>query len=261
MSNVKSEAMFAQTRRKFILDMVNRQSFVTVNELCESLNMSPATIRNDLRQMHMEGLLERTHGGAISPAKTIYEPDTSQKEVKNVRQKEAIARRAVSYIHPGDVIALDSGTTTFLLAKMLVDIEKLTVVTYDLQIAAWLESNTNVSLFMAGGMMRRNFRCTGGQTTIDTLSKLHVDKAFIASNGVSVKLGLSTPNIDMGSIKSVLVGFADQALLLCDSSKINHNSFVSFSPLNRIHDLITDSGADPVFVEEVRAMNISVDIA
>ena len=81
--------------------------------------MSPATIRNDLRQMHAEGLLERTHGGAISPAKTIYEPDTSQKEVKNIRQKEAIARRAVSYIHPGDVIALDSGTTTFLLAKML----------------------------------------------------------------------------------------------------------------------------------------------
>jgi DeoR family fructose operon transcriptional repressor len=93
------------------------------------------------------------------------------------------------------------------------------------------------------------------------LSKLHVDRTFIAANGVSTKTGLSTPNMDVGNIKSVLVGFADEVVLLSDSSKIGHNSFVSFAPIHEIDVLITDSLADPAFIEEVRNMNITVDIA
>jgi DeoR family transcriptional regulator, fructose operon transcriptional repressor len=256
-----TEAMFSQTRRKAILELVTQQSFITVNELCERFGMSAATIRNDLRQLEALGRLERMHGGAISPAKTLYEPDTIRKEVHNVRQKEAIARLALAYIHPGDVIALDTGTTTFELAKLLRGIERLTVVTYDLQIAAWLESNTDVAIIMVGGQVRRNFHCTAGQTVIETLSRLHVDRTFSAANGITAERGLSTPNLDMASIKATLIGCAGQVILLCDSGKIGHNAFVSFAPLDRVDVLITDSLASPAAVKGFEGMGVTVKAA
>ena len=109
------------------------------------------------------------------------------------------------HIYEGDTIALDTGTTTFELAKLLVTYENLTVVTNDLQIAAFLERNGKANIIMAGGAVRRNFHCTAGQKAIDTLSDLNVDKTFLAANGVSAKRGISTPNIDTAHVKEKLV--------------------------------------------------------
>ncbi len=257
----KSETMFVKTRRKAILDLVAQRGFITVRELCDQFGVSPATIRQDLRQLDLTGKLERMHGGAISPDKAIYEPNTYQKEIRNRRQKEAIARAALARIRTGDTLALDTGTTTFELAKLMPGIGGLTVVTYDLQIAAWLESNTDATVILAGGQVRRNFHCTAGQSVIETISRLHVDKTFTAANGLSAAHGLSTPNVDMANIKSALVACAEQVILLCDSSKLGHDAFVSFAPLNSIDVLITDPDADPALLEEIRNLGVTVQLA
>ena len=187
--------------------------------MCKIQRIS-ATIRNDLRSLESRSIIKRTHGGAISTSKMVYELSTVQKEIRSINEKRAIAQAAMEFIQEGDAIALDSGTTTFEVARMLTNIKNLTVVTNDLQIASWLEQNTSVNIMLAGGQVRRNFRCTTGQSALEMLSMLHVDKAFIAVNGVSIKTGLTTPTMDMACIKKQMIESADKVILLADSSKI-----------------------------------------
>ena len=250
--------MLAQIRKNSIVELVNAQGFITVNNLCQRFNVSPATIRNDLHELELAQLIERTHGGAVSCRKAIFEPDTQQKSVKQVYEKEVIAQAALKHIQPGEAIALDTGTTTYQLCRLLSGFERLTVVTYDLQIAAWLESNTSVTIIMAGGPVRRNFHCTGGQTAIDTIRKLHVDKLFIAANAVSAKT-LSTPNLEMAGIKSTLVDAADQVILLADSTKLGRRSFVDFAEMRQVHTFITDKQADPELIAQIQAQGVQVE--
>ena len=118
MNKSGEDGMFAEERKHMIVDLVNKNIKTTVNNLCEEFSVSPATIRNDLRELEEAGLLKRTHGGAISNIKANYEPNAYQKEIEHVNEKKAIAKRAAQYVHEGDTIALDTGTTTFELAKL-----------------------------------------------------------------------------------------------------------------------------------------------
>ncbi len=254
----QTEGVLAQVRQEQIVDIVNQNGNISVNELCDQFKVSPATIRNDLRDLEGRGAVNRIHGGAISCKKTAYELNTDQKEIQNVEEKRAIAKAALEYIQEGDAIALDTGTTTFEMAKMLRGFQDLTVVTNDLQIAAWLENNTEVTIIMIGGLVRHHFRCTAGQSALDMMSALHVDKAFVAVNGISVKNGLSTPSIDMASIKRQIIQMADQVILLADKSKIDRTAFAAYAPLSSVDVLITDEHADAGFVETVRGTGIKV---
>lgn len=261
MSKNSEDGMFAEERKHMIVDLVNKNIKTTVSNLCEKFSVSPATIRNDLRELEEAGLLKRTHGGAISNIKANYEPNAYQKEIEHVNEKKAIAKRAAQYVHEGDTIALDTGTTTFELAKQLVTYENLTVVTNDLQIAAFLERNGKANIIMAGGAVRRNFHCTAGQKAIDTLSDLNVDKTFLAANGVSIKCGITTPNIDTAHVKEKLVSLGDEVLLLVDSSKFDTSTFVKFAGLSEIDLIITDTGVDPEYMELLEREDVSVETA
>ena len=261
MSKNSEDGMFAEERKHMIVDLVNKNIKTTVSNLCEKFSVSPATIRNDLRELEEAGLLKRTHGGAISNIKANYEPNAYQKEIEHVNEKKAIAKRAAQYVHEGDTIALDTGTTTFELAKQLVTYENLTVVTNDLQIAAFLERNGKANIIMAGGAVRRNFHCTAGQKAIDTLSDLNADKTFLAANGVSIKRGITTPNIDTAHVKEKLVSLGDEVLLLVDSSKFDTSTFVKFAGLSEIDLIITDTGVDSEYMELLEREDVSVETA
>ena len=255
----QSESLLARIRKDAIVELVNGQGFVTVGELCQRFEVSPATIRSDLRALEAGRLLERTHGGAISCHRAAYEPDTHQKATQRIGEKTRIAQAALKHIQPGDSILLDTGTTTFQLCRLLDGFERLTVVTYDLQIAAWLESNTGVSIVMAGGFVRQNFHCTTGQTAIDTLSRLHVDKLFLAANAVD-ETALSTPTLEMAAIKSVLTESADEVILLVDSSKLGRKSFCRFADLEKVDLLITDTQAPPALIDRIRERGVCVEL-
>ncbi len=253
--------MLAQVRQQVIAELVNKNGNITVSDLCDRFNVSPATIRNDLRDLEGRRIIKRTHGGAISSNKTAAELSTVQKEIRNINEKRAIAKAALEFIQEGDAIALDSGTTTFELARLLGSFKSLTVVTNDLQIASWLEQNTTVSIMLAGGLVRRNFRCTSGQSALNMLLMLHVDKAFVAVNGVSIKNGLTTPGMDMACIKKQMIDSSDKVILLADSSKIERTAFVTYAPVSMVDVLITDGQADNGFVDSLRGAGVNVVVA
>lgn len=255
------ESVFAEERKHMIVDLVNRDVKTTVNKLCQKFGVSSATIRNDLRDLEDAGLLKRTHGGAISNNRANYEPNAYQKEVEHVSEKQAIARYALNYVREGDTIALDTGTTAFEFAKLLVDYENLTVVTNDLQIAAFLERNGKADIIIAGGAVRRNFHCTADKKAIETLKDLNVDKTFLMANGVSLKRGLSTPNFDNANVKKVLAKMANEVFLLVDHTKFGITTFVRFAELDEIDTVITDSGIDPEYLEMLIENDVNVETA
>jgi len=249
----QANTIFAESRKQEIVTDVNDKGEVIVQDLCDKFGVSPATIRNDLNELERLGMLLRTHGGAVSNAKAVgFELTSVDKENHNLAQKRAIARAALRYIKPGAVIAMDTGTTMLELAKALKNvIGKVTVITNDFLIATALEQNDDITVNLIGGTVRKGFHCTMGSAVIDAMSKLHIDLAFIATNGMNVERGLSTPNMDTANVKHKMIEIAQKRVLVADSSKIGTNALAGFAKLSDMDVIITDDGADEAFVKEV----------
>ena len=253
--------LFAEERKRKILDLLREKSKLLVPDLCEAFGVSPATIRNDLRELENAGLLKRTHGGAINISKTSFELNSYQKKVTNLDQKKAIARLAINLIDDGDTIALDTGTTSLELAKLLSSKKNITVVLNDIEIASYLENEADIDVILIGGSLRKGFHCTVGPIAIKSLNGLYVDKAFIGTNGISVKGGITTPNVSQAEVKKKMINIASEIIIICDSSKIGRNSFVQVQPITGIDRIITDEGINKHDMDKFMEAGVLIDIA
>lgn len=240
------EPLFMEERKLVIVERIEREKKVLVTELVYELGVSPTTIRNDLRELEQKGFIRRTHGGAISinMVKAGFEPDNERKGAEKTNQKRSIALKAVEFIEEGDIIILDSGTTMLEMAKEMKDKQNITIIVNDLEIARCLEECSGIHVIIIGGSLRRSFQCTVGPLAVNLLSELNVDKAFLATNGFSIDKGCTTPDISQAEVKKTMAKVSAQVILLCDSSKMETNSFVQFAPLTAIDVIITDSGID-----------------
>jgi len=235
-------ALFAEERRQRILELVERRRKATVAELCREFQVSSATIRNDLRDLHGNGALVRTHGGVMLRSRTGLEPDSIQKQVQNLEAKRRIAEAALGLIEDGDTILLDTGTTTLELARLLHHRRNLTVVTNDLPIALTLEEYESLNVVVMGGVLRRRFHCTMlfGSSWSGVLAGLTVDKGFFGVNCLSFEKGATTPDLRQAETKQLMTRMAVSVILLCDRSKFDHSSFARFAALEEIGTIVTD---------------------
>lgn len=252
------EIMFAEERKKQIIELVVKNEKVTVPYLSKFFNVSSATIRNDLRELENGGLLKRTHGGAMSTSKSSFEVEPKDKEIKNIDEKKAIAEEALKLIENGDTIMLDTGTTTFQLANLLSKRENLTIVTNDILIANKLEEFDSNNVILIGGMLRKKYHCVVGNLGVNMISNLVIDKAFMAANGLSTLRGASTPDINQSEIKKSMISISDKVIFLCDSTKIGKNSFINFAQIDQIDTIITDSKINDKIKEKFETQGVEV---
>lgn len=257
MSLKKEDVVLALERRNIIVDLVNSNNKATVANLSRRFSVSPTTIRNDLRELAKAGCLRRTHGGAICNSKLYIPKDQDWKAISRYKEKKSIARAALKYINEGDTIAVDSGTTTFELVKMLAVFRRLTVITNDLQTAVFLEENSDANIIIAGDTVRHNKTSMTGKRAVQTLRDLNVDKTFLTAESLSLKKGIFTTNSDAARLKSVLIGIADEVILLADSSKIEKTCFFRFADFSQIDLWITDAGAED-YIESFRRSGLDV---
>ncbi|MGB8493290.1 MAG: DeoR/GlpR family DNA-binding transcription regulator, partial [Candidatus Acidiferrum sp.] len=187
--------MLREERSRAILEMLQTDGRVLVRDLAKRLRTSQITIRKDLEFLHHEGNLERTHGGAL-PVRTGSLKDRSlqEKERLHRREKTRIAAAAVRMIRQGQVIILDSGTTTTAIARACRHFRSLTVITNGTNIAAEL-AGTPVDVILTGGMLRKNSFSLVGPLAEESLRKLSADLLFLAVDGFDVRYGLTTPNL------------------------------------------------------------------
>lgn len=257
---MENDRLFAEERKIAIADYIKRNGKATVADLCDRFGVSGATIRNDLRELVQRRLIARTHGGAMVTTKTSYELDAKERGAQNSEAKRLIAKNALELIDDGDILVIDTGTTTLELARLLGQRKNLTVVTNDIQIALFLEDVASVNVVVVGGKVRKQFHCTVGVQGRTMLNGLTVDKAFMAANSFSLEKGATTPDIQQAEMKSSLLEIAARTILLVDGTKIGRNSFVQFAQPERIDCLITDC-LDDRFRKSVEELGIEVRIA
>ena len=246
-SNNDDKVLFAEERKKRLVEYISKHRRVTVPQLCENFSVSSATIRNDLRELDEASLITRTHGGAIKKSQTSFEPIMDNRLSSNIEGKNSAAQLALEHINDNDTIILDTGTTTQALAKLLHKRKNISVVTNDIKVATILESsNSNCEVYFIGGLLRKGFHCTVVNGMFSMLDSLTVDKAFMGANSFSIKKGAGTPDVTQADIKKQMIKIAHKVIVLCDSSKLETNSFITFTEPAQIDLLITDNLSEEI---------------
>jgi DeoR/GlpR family transcriptional regulator of sugar metabolism len=264
--------MLAEERRWRIQELLARQSSVTIADLAESFGTSEMTIRRDLDDLESRGVCHRTHGGAISlrvntyrTATSVGYPHYSLRQQCCAKEKTAIGRRAASLVLPGDIIAIDSGTTASHLAYALRNTEPITVVSNSVGVLAQLYDVTSVSLISPGGTLSIEASVVPGgdmsfvgPVAVATLRGFRPTKAFIGASGLSVVDGAFNVGLFQAEIKRTLMEIAEEAILVTDHSKFGQVAGFIISELRSFRKIITDTQAPARDVEELRAMGVEV---
>src|ERR1700737_4146343 len=175
--------MLAVERRRLIAEIIRSRGGVSVAEMADPLGTTEITLRRDLRAMAKDGLVVRTHGGAIRPAGLGHEPSYSEKTQQAAGEKASIARVALEMVGPGDSIGLGPGTTTLALARLLVQCPELTVVTNSLLVAQALMEAPRVEVILTGGTLRRSIHAPVGPATEEAGRRLGASKASTPRRG------------------------------------------------------------------------------
>jgi DeoR/GlpR family transcriptional regulator of sugar metabolism len=258
--------MLSEQRYEEILNVLDREGSVKATVLCGLLGTSRETIRRDLETMEAKGMLRRIHGGAMKMeiSQEQHPSYTSFKKRKDEQSgsKEEIAAEAVKYIHEGQAIALDSGTTALLLARAVKGkFRALTVVTNSLAVANELAGCEGITLVVTGGIYRSDEEAFVSDIATLIFSKINVDIFFLTTCGISVERGITYQRMDEILVQNKMMEAAEKTVVIADSSKLGVNSLVKMCGIDQVSMIITDSGAPRAQIETFEKAGVSVVIS
>ncbi len=250
--------MYAEERQQEILRRARAEGRVDVVGLAEELAVTSETIRRDLTVLERAGVLRRVHGGAIPIERLGFEPAVAARDAVMTAEKERIAKAAVAELPDGGAIIIDAGTTTGRLVEALPADYEVTVVVNSPALATSLAMRANVTVIMLGGRVRGRTLATVDDMVLQPLAQLHVDVAYMATNGLSVEHGLTTPDPAEASVKRAMIRAARRTVVLADHTKVGNDYLARFGSLADIDLLITDAGLDDSISEELELAGLRV---
>jgi DeoR/GlpR family transcriptional regulator of sugar metabolism len=250
----------AETRRRRIVEALEHEGNVQVEHLADRFGVSQVTIRKDLAELEEQGLLQRTYGGAIYSHRSRFNFSFFEKLKLHSEKKEWIAEAALNYVHEGDTLFLDSGSTTLAFAKALPGrFRSLYIITSSVPAALEL-SKAAYEILLVGGQVRNHSLALIGPVAIRTITQYHADRAFIGTSGINLAHGHSTPNPFDAEVKQAMIRSADESYVLTDSSKFGHTCLTSFASLEEVHMTITDREIPPEFHKAFTKRSIGLQI-
>lgn len=253
--------MLAAQRREKILQLIQEDGHAKVLELSKLFKVTEVTIRQDLERMERQGLIVREHGGACLSDAGLNVKDLTLMNQNHLEEKKAIARKALTFIHDGETIILDSGSTTTEIAKLMGGFTNLTVITNAINIALILGSMSGINLNVTGGEFKSPTLSLTGMKAANYLENIHADKVFLATAGINLKTGLTYPSISDLVVKKTMIEVSDEVYLVADSSKIGTSSFASLGALSLVDHIITDSNITPEDEEVFKKYDVKYTVA
>jgi DeoR family fructose operon transcriptional repressor len=245
--------MYAEERLQYIVGLARANGRVDVAELAADLSVTAETVRRDLTQLERQNVLRRVHGGAIPVERLGFEPALALRDSVMTSEKDRIAKAALAELPEEGAILLDAGTTTGRFADLLPLDRALTVITNAIPVALALASRPNLNVLVLGGRVRGRTLATVDTWANEALAQTFVDVAFIATNGVSVRRGLTTPDHAEAATKRMMIGAAARCVLLADHSKMGVDHLARFGDLDQVDTLITDTGLDERVAAEIES--------
>ncbi len=236
--------MLARQRHAYILDRLRSDGAVRVADLVQELGVSDMTIRRDLELLHDQRLLEKVHGGATSVAPSaLFEPGFRAKAELQQEAKEAIAAAAANLVSPGQAIAISAGTTTYAVARRLVDVPSLTVVTNSVPVADVLYHGSRVeqTVILTGGV-RTPSDALVGPFAVAALRTVNVDLVILGVHGMDSRAGFTTPNLLEADSDRALVEAGRTLVVVADHTKWGVIGVSTIAALSQADVVISDAG-------------------
>lgn len=236
-------------RQKRITELIRERGVVRVNDLSKQFQVSVLTIRRDLDLLEENGVLERSHGGAVLRQTMPEEPMFAQKEQRFREQKHLIAAATAQYIQDGDMVLINSGTTTLEVIRQIIH-KRITIITNNIA-AAQLIDTASCDMIILGGKFRCQSQSTAGSFGLQSLQQVYANKAVIGVDGFSMKYGLTTPIMQEAEITRVMIEkTVGDVFVVADSNKMGVISNFKTVSVDKISHLVTDSGAKE-FLSEI----------
>ena len=232
--------MLVEERRQRVLDLVSKQGFVALADLAQAIQVSESTIRRDLEYWHQQGVVKRTHGGAIYVGDGSPLPALEERTASQLEEKRALARAAAERVRDGDAILLDGGTTTLEVARLLVG-RSLQVVTNSLPIATLFASSRETDLVMLGGYVYPKTGVALGPSTVRMLEDVHVHQAILSVGGITAK-GFFNSNLLLVETERQMMRCADEVVVVADHTKFGRQALAFLCELAAVDTLIVDAG-------------------
>ncbi len=252
-----------EERRRIILHEVEEKGSVRVAELSKALRCSEVTIRTDIKNMDAQGLLTRTHGGAIRIEKDEVRKYNAESIYRYKAQKMAIAAKAYTMIEDRDTIIIDDASSSFYLACHIKKHpeKQLAVVTNSLLVGNELAGLSHIQLFMIGGQVGGHLAATLGDTAVNNLAAIHVDKAFIGVHGINFDVGITSIGSPQMQVKQAILKTTKEVYVLADSSKFGGGYLQVICPLDQIHMVITDDQVSKTCIEQADRAHLMLEVA
>lgn len=256
----------ARLRHSHLLEIARRRNFVHVADMASELGVSEMTIRRDLVELEREGMLVRTHGGAIVESDGAHAPFVDRKEPafaarlrEHNPEKRRIAAAAAALVDRRMSVALDVGTTTHLLAEALADAQNVKFFTSSLRTALLL-GEAGRDVYVPAGQIRGEEMSICGKSACEEFERFFFDIAFIGVSGITSD-GLYDYSPDDSDLKRVYLRRSKRKVLLCDSAKYNHMSLIRIADFDDIDLLISDASPPPDIAAALGGAHVEVAIA
>ena len=252
-------SIFQEERKQQILKILNNKNRINVIEMCDMFNVSASTARNDLKGLEADGIIKRTHGGAILINKIDNEIPSTQNEIIMLAEKAAIAKKTLDLINDGETIGISTGSTGYALAKELVNKKNLTVITNDIKIAFFLEQNTNFNIFIVGGVIRNKFHYIINNA--DFPKNISINKFFFSCNGFSIENGATIYDIMLSENEKYFLKLSQKRILLCDNSKLEVTHFAQILPIEQIDIIVVDKNISKDYIKKFNSFSCQLVIS
>ncbi|MDR1510935.1 MAG: DeoR/GlpR family DNA-binding transcription regulator [Synergistaceae bacterium] len=227
-------------RQKELITFMVETHYAKVEKLAQKFCVSNETIRRDLKYLEERQFLRRVHGGAVWDTFRAKERELSERIVRNLEEKRAVAHLAESFVNDGDTLVLGTGTTCLEVAKALQSKRNLTIVTNSIEIGVEAVKNDSNNIYMIGGKLRANGLSLSGSFGSQFLSSFRVDTAFISVGGVSLEHGITDFNVEESALARIMLSIASKKILVTDYTKMAVIGLVKICDVSDLDYILTD---------------------
>jgi DeoR/GlpR family transcriptional regulator of sugar metabolism len=250
--------MFKEERQKNLVDLLTSSQAMSVYDLSKELNSSMMTIRRDLEDLELKGVIKKLHGGAVLVKEDMIQPPFEERINESGIEKQAIGKAACGLIRNGDIVFFDAGTTTLAAAQSVPDDLEFTAITTGLMTAIVLCGKPRVNVIHIGGCIHHTSYSSTNQMSVEMIRRFNANMAFISTKAVSFPEGTFESLLELIEVKQAMVSVSEKVILLADHNKFVTKSLCLAIPMDKIHLLITDSQTSEEVLGKIRETGVHI---
>ena len=251
--------MLKEERIHQIHELLIEKKRISLDELCENFGVSKNTIRRDINELEEQGIIQKVYGGIVLKEAEIMSLEPfSAREIRNINEKKKIAAVAAALVNDGEVIYIDSGTTTMHLLPHLAEKNFLTIVTASVYVLELATRYSNLNVIATGGNLQPPIKALVGPSVLDCIRNYNFSKIFLASTGITIEHGATNASPLECEVKRELVRKSCAKYLLVDNSKFDVASLMTYSNLTDLDNIITDKNPTEKYLDYFKEKAINL---